>query len=82
MIATQQLPALGMVLAFLLYGGKKLVDSLKTISDNCHATQRDGHGIIVAATTAMGASTESSRATQELMSEVKTLLIKQNGTRE
>jgi hypothetical protein len=75
----QQLPALGMILAFLLFAGKKLLTTLTSISDNCHATQREGHAVIKAATTAIGEGTESNRETRKLLVEVKTLLIKKNG---
>lgn len=78
----QQLPALGMILVFLWFTVGKLVTGLNAISENCHKTQRDGHIVISAATTAMGASTESNREVRALMAEVKVLLIKKNGSRQ
>ncbi len=75
----QQLPALGMILLFLWFAVGKLMAGLNVISENCHEAQRDGHKVIVAATTVMGASAESNREVRALLVEIKTVLIRNNG---
>ena len=77
----QQLPALGMILVFLGWAGRGLIAALRGISDKCHETQLAGHEVIKKSNEVMGACVESNRAIAGVLVEVKTLLIKKNGSR-